>query len=90
MMSYKNLKTDVLSGVGTGLILSLGIGLTYELYVHGIENNVFTNNYTTSVLFSDTLANSTGAAPWAILGLNWFFCKSAVKKWRKFIRQIWA
>lgn len=88
MMSYKNLKTDLLSGLGTGLILSLGIGLTYELYIHGIENKVFTNNYTTSVLFSDTLASSTGAAPMALAGLNWFLCRMSIKKWRKFIRNI--
>lgn len=85
-MPYKNLKTDVLSGVGTALILIITVGVTYELYIHGIENKVFTNNYTTTVLFSDTLATGTGAAPWALMGLNWFICKSAVKKWRKYIR----
>lgn len=86
-MPYKNLKTDVLSGIGTGLIVSLALFATYELYIHGIENKVFTNNYTTSVLFSDSLAASTGAAPMALAGLNWFICKSAVKKWRKAIRK---
>jgi Na+/glutamate symporter len=86
-MSYKNLKIDAISGIGTGLILSLAIFLTYILYQHGIENKVFANNYTTSVLFSHSLATGTSAAPMALAGLNWFFCKTAVKKWRKAIRR---
>lgn len=86
-MPFKNLKIDVLSGIGTALILVLSVGITYELYMYGVENNVYTNNYTTSVLLSDTLASGTGAAPFALAGLNWFFCKSAIKTWRRFIRQ---
>ncbi len=85
-MPHKNLKIDVLSGLGTGLILSLAIGLTYELYLHGIENDVYTNNYTTSILFSDTLSTGTGAAPLALAGLNWFLCRTGIKKWRKAVR----
>ncbi|QQR55102.1 hypothetical protein IPG41_00800 [Candidatus Peregrinibacteria bacterium] len=87
-MAFKNLKIDLLSGTGTALILVLAIGVTYELYIYGIENMVYTNNYTTSVLLSDTLATGTGVAPLALAGLNWFICKSAIKKWRKFIRKI--
>ena len=90
MMAFKNLKIDVLSGIGTALILVLAVGVTYELYMYGIENKVYTNNYTTSVLLSDTLSTGTGAAPFALAGLNWFICKSGIKRWRSFIRKILA
>lgn len=86
-MAYKNLKLEVLSGIGTGMILSLGVIVTYELYVNGVENAVYTNNYTTSVLFSDTLTTASGAAPWALLSLNWFACKAVIKKWRGYMKR---
>lgn len=86
-MAVKNLKIELLSGIGTGTILALGIVLTYILYINGVEHAVYTNNYTTSVLFSDSLTTASGAAPWALLSLNWFACKAVIKKWRSSIRK---
>lgn len=71
---------------GTGTILSLALAVTYVLYQFNVEERVFTNNYTTSVLFSDSLATSSGAAPWALLSLNWFVCRSMIKRWLGFAK----
>lgn len=83
----KKLKIKLLILLGAILIL-LATGLvSYELYLHGIENKVYTNNYTTSVLFSDSLVASSGAAPLALFSLNFFFCRSLIKKWARLIKR---
>ncbi|MFA4815556.1 MAG: hypothetical protein WC924_05935 [Candidatus Gracilibacteria bacterium] len=83
----KHLLRTGLRGVGVGIILAGALALTYVLYQNNVENQVFTNNYTTSVLFSDSLATASGAAPWALLSLNWFVCRSMVKRWLRFIKK---
>ena len=84
------LRIQFSNGLGTGLILALGLVVTLELYTHGIEHNVYSNNYTTNLLLSETLVTTSGAAPWAIFSLNWFLCKSAIIKWRRFIYSYFA
>lgn len=80
------LRIQISSGLGTGLILSLGILVSYGLYTQGMENKIFANNYSTTVLLSDSLTSKTGAAaPWALFSLMYFVCRSSVKKWRRFI-----
>lgn len=85
----RNWKKEVFSGLGTGVILGTALLSTALLYQYGIENKIFTNNLTTSVLFSDTLSTANGAAPWVLMSFNWFLCKSGVKHWRKFIAQFY-
>ncbi len=87
-------KTTTKKHIGTGLkwfgtasILSLALVLTWVLHQHGIEDDVYTNNYTTSVLFSDSLASASGAAPWAMLSLNWFVCRAMIKRWLLFVKK---
>lgn len=70
---------------GSFLILSLGILISFKLYNSSLEEAVYTNNYTTSILYSDSLAMSSGAAPWALMSLNWFLCRSGLKRWWRFI-----
>lgn len=77
----------LLKALGVIFILGLALGVTYFLYHQNVEEQIFTNNYTTSVLFSDSLASASGAAPWALLSLNWFLCRSAVKRWLGFIKK---
>lgn len=74
-----------LRGIGTGVIMAGALIVTYTLYQNNVEEQVFTNNYTTSVLFSDSLASASGAAPWALLSLNWFVCRAMIKRWLSFI-----
>jgi|GEM_PF-2098826 len=81
------LKIKLLSLLGSLIILGIMALISYEFYLHGTENNVYTNNYTTSVLFSDTLVTASGAAPLALFSLNFFVCRSLIKKWRHFIRR---
>lgn len=83
--SNKHLSKFLLVG-GVILILAIGGLITYFLYQNNVGDQVFTNNYTTSVLFSDSLATSSGAAPWALLSLNWFACRAMVNRWIGFIR----
>ncbi len=71
---------------GVIVILATAGVITYLLYQNNVEDQVFTNNYTTSVLFSDSLATSSGAAPWALLSLNWFACRAMIQRWMAFIR----
>ena len=78
--------SKVLMVGGVVLILAIAGLITYYLYQNNVEDSVFTNNYTTSVLFSDSLATSSGAAPWALLSLNWFACRAMIKRWMAFIR----
>lgn len=73
--------------LGTTLILSLAIVISFQLYKNGYEEKVFTNNYTTSVLYSDSLATASGAAPWALMSLNWFLCRSMIKRWFLFLKK---
>lgn len=72
---------------GSSLILTLAVVISLGLYENGIEKDVFTNNYTTSVLYSDSLTTMSGAAPWALLSLNWLVCRSAIKRWLQLIRK---
>lgn len=81
----KHLLRTGLRGVGTGIIMASALVVTYVLYQNNVEEQVFTNNYTTSVLFSDSLASASGAAPWALLSLNWFVCRAMIKRWLGFI-----
>lgn len=81
----KHLTTGIMVA-GVILILSIAGVITYFLYQNNVEDQVFTNNYTTSVLFSDSLASSSGAAPWALLSLNWFACRAMIKRWMVFIK----
>lgn len=71
---------------GVVVILAIAGYITYYLYQNNVDEQVFTNNYTTSVLFSDSLATSSGAAPWALLSLNWFVCRALIQRWMGFIR----
>lgn len=89
MMKYP-LRIQFSNGLGTGLIIALGLFVTAQLYMHGVEHSAYSNNYTTNLLLSDSLTETTGAAPWAIFSLNWFLCKTAVKKWRGFICSYFA
>ncbi len=70
---------------GSLTIFTLAGIITYVLYQHDVQEQVFTNNYTTSVLFSDSLSTASGAAPWALLSLNWFACRAFMKRWSGFI-----
>jgi len=83
-----SLRFHLLSLGGSLLILAVIVGISYEFYIYGIENKVYTNNYTTSVLFSDTLRTATGAAPLALFSLNFFICRTLIKKWRKFVKRL--
>ncbi len=67
--------------LGTSLIVAIAVGISFQLYQNGFEEKVFTNNYTTSILYSDSLATASGAAPWALMSLNWFLCRSVIKRW---------
>jgi hypothetical protein len=78
------LKTSLRAG-GTALILVLALLATFQLYQNDVNKEVYMNNYTTSVLFSDSLSTASGAAPWALLSLNWFVCRAAVKRWLSFV-----
>ena len=87
-MKNKQVKTwfkSITRLAGSGLILVLAIGISFKLYNSTLEDAVFTNNYTTSVLYSDSLTVSSGAAPWALMTLNWFLARSALKRWWQFI-----
>ena len=77
----------IIESIGYLMILGFGISITIWIYKNHIQHNVFTNNYTTSVLFSESLKSTSGAAPWAIISLNWYLCKSGIMKWAKWIRQ---
>lgn len=85
----KDTKTHLLRtglrGIGTGVIMGGALIVTFALYQNDVQEQVFTNNYTTSVLFSDSLASASGAAPWALLSLNWFLCRAMIKRWLGFI-----
>lgn len=70
---------------GCGLILVLATVISLKLYNSTLEDAVFTNNYTTSVLYSDSLTVSSGAAPWALMTLNWFLARTALKRWWHFV-----
>lgn len=83
--AHKNLYKKLLQYGGSATILGLAGVITYVLYQHDVQEQVFTNNYTTSVLFSDSLATSSGAAPWALLSLNWFACRAMMKRWLGYI-----
>ena len=90
-MKNPHLKTWVKSVsrlAGCGLILVLALGISFKLYNSSLEDTVFTNNYTTSVLYSDSLTVSSGAAPWALMTLNWFLARSALKRWWHFITKL--
>jgi len=75
----------LISGIGSGLILSFTIGMTYVFWKYGVEQNIFTNNYSTSVLLTDSLYTATGAAPLALISVNWLACRIGIKQWRKFV-----
>ena len=79
------LRTQITGGLGTGLIIAFSLFVTGELYLNGVEHSVYTNNYTTNLLLSDTLTNTTGAAPWLLLSVLWLACKTTIKKWRKVV-----
>ncbi len=79
------LRTQIYSGLGTGLIVAFSLFVTFQLYLNGVEKSVYTNNYTTNLLLSDTLTETSGAAPWLLLSVLWFVTKTTVKKWRRFI-----
>ena len=81
----KHLSKGLLVG-GVIVIVAIAGLITYYLYQNNVEEQVFTNNYTTSVLFYDSLATSSGAAPWALLSLNWFVCRAMIQRWMAFIR----
>lgn len=85
----RNWKKEVLNGLGSGLILGGALLSTAVLYQYGVEDKIFTNNLTTSVLFSDTLSTANGAAPWVLMSFNWFLCKAGLKRWRRFIAQFY-
>lgn len=82
-----SLKKHLLLVFGTGFILILALGITLLLHQNNVEDQVYTNNYTTSLLFSDSLASASGAAPWALISLNWFVCRSAVKRWISYVKK---
>lgn len=79
------LRSQILSGLGTGLILTFSLVITFQLYANNVEHAVYTTNYTTNLLIPDTLTQTTGAAPWLLVSVLWFACRTTVKKWRKFI-----
>ncbi len=79
------LRSQIYSGLGTGAIIALSLFVTFQLYMNGVEKSVYTNNYTTNLLLSDTLTETSGAAPWLLLSVIWVACRTTVKKWRKFI-----
>lgn len=81
-----SLKKRILLVFGTAIILALALGITWVLHENNVEDQVYTNNYTTSLLFSDSLASASGAAPWALISLNWFVCRSAVKRWIAYVK----
>lgn len=89
-MKKKNKKKPFaifLTWLGVLSIVLIALAVTFLLYKHEVEKQVYTNNYTTSILFSDSLAQASGAAPWALLSLNWFVCRSMVKRWLAYIKK---
>ncbi|MFA5855543.1 MAG: hypothetical protein WC846_04700 [Candidatus Gracilibacteria bacterium] len=80
-------KTKILCFGGSALILLVIGFISYELYLHGLENKVYANNISTSIFFSDTLATAGTAAPWALFSLNFFICRSLIKKWWRFAKK---
>lgn len=92
-MKKKKTNKQLANGImilGILVILTIAGVITYFLHQNNVNEQVFTNNYTTSVLFSDSLASSSGAAPWALMSLNWFACRAILKRWILFIKNYFA
>lgn len=77
----------LLSGIGSGLILSFALLLAYVLWEMGVNGQVYTHNYSTSVLLTEGLRTASGAAPWALLSVNAFFARKTAKIWRSRLKQ---
>ncbi|MBT4384285.1 hypothetical protein HOD30_00895 [Candidatus Peregrinibacteria bacterium] len=75
------------SGLGCSLILIIGMSMTYVFWQLGVEESIFTNHLTTSVLLTDQLALVGAAAPWALISINWLACRVGIKRWRKFSKK---
>ena len=79
-------KFYVLSGVGAGVILSFAIIFTIILWQNGIEGDIYSQNYSTSVFFTDGLTAGSGAAPWALISVNWLGARTGIKRWRSYLK----
>jgi hypothetical protein len=100
MMPKPNLKSEsskakrssrllfvLVNGFGATLIISLAIAMTFVMWRHGVEQGIFLNNYSTSVLFVDSLKGVGAAAPWALLSINGLIAKLSLRSWRSFLKK---
>lgn len=83
--SHSSWLSPCLKWFGGSVILGTALVFSFWLYTNGFDNTVYTNNYTTSILYSDSLATASGAAPWALMTLNWFLARSGLKHWVNWI-----
>ncbi len=73
--------------LGSSVIILTMAWITWNLYQNGVNNEVLTSNYQSSILLSSSAATGSGAAPYALAGLNWFICKTGIKTWRKYLQK---
>jgi ABC-type transporter Mla maintaining outer membrane lipid asymmetry permease subunit MlaE len=73
--------------LGCSVILTIGGAMTYIFWQLGIEEKIFTNQFTTSVLLTDEIALVGAAAPWALISINWLACRVGIKKWHNFSKK---
>ena len=80
-------KFYLVSSLGAAAIILGAMLMTYVFWKLGVEQNIFIEHFSTSVLFTDGLEIAGSATPWALISINWLACKMGIRRWRKIMKK---